>query len=437
MSKTNPTSRRDFLKLAAASGVALHSAGFASELLAAQPAAPGYLPQSGGNQSLVVIFLRGGADFMNIVVPYGDPDYPIHRPTLAMDLDDSLVKLDKTFGLHPAMASLQPLWGAGKLAPIVCAGSVHRTRSHFDAQDWMEFAAPGDRTMRQGWLNRYLTITEKKDSEASEFRALGMQELLPRSLRGNYPVLAVPRSLTNKKSSRTLDAFERFYGEGGMDMEGGAMMSGDREEDAAGVVESGRITIETLRRLQEIVAASEKKSKSQTVSGSSYPSSRFADQLKKIALVLKAGEGLEVAGVDYNGWDDHNQEGSVDGKMATRLRDFSSSISAFCQDLGPNLDRTTILVMTEFGRTVRENGNNGTDHGHGSSMLVIGGGVKGGQVHGDWRGLKDDALYQARDLAVTTDFRDVFNAVLENSLGFEPPKEFFPGYKPVRMKDLF
>ena len=109
-----------------------------------------------------------------------------------MDLDDSLVKLDKTFGLHPAMASLQPLWGAGKLAPIVCAGSVHRTRSHFDAQDWMEFAAPGDRTMRQGWLNRYLTITEKKDSEASEFRALGMQELLPRSLRGNYPVLAVP-----------------------------------------------------------------------------------------------------------------------------------------------------------------------------------------------------------------------------------------------------
>jgi len=437
MSQTNPPSRRDFLKLAAISGVALHSSSFAAQLLAAQPVSPGYLPQEGGNQSLVVIFLRGGADFMNIVVPYGDPDYPAFRPTLAMNLDAGLIKLDKTFGLHPAMASLQPLWSAGKLAPVVCAGSNHPTRSHFDAQDWMEFAAPGDRTVRQGWLNRYLAITEKPTTEASDFRALGMQELLPRSLRGNYPVLAVPRSLTKKKSSLTLDAFERFYGEGGTDMEGGAAMSGAREDDAAGVVESGRITIETLRRLQEIVAASDKKNANQTVSGSSYPDSTFANRLKQIALVLKAGEGLEVSGLDYGGWDDHSQEGTVDGKMATRLRDLSNSLSAFCQDLGPTLARTTILVMTEFGRTVKENGNNGTDHGHASTMLVMGGGVKGGQVHGDWRGLKDDALYQGRDLAVTTDFRDVYNAVLENALGFEAPKDFFPGYKPNKMKTLF
>ena len=437
MSNNKHTSRRDFLKLAAASGVALHSSSFAQQLLAAQPAAFSASMQKGAAKSLVVIYLRGGADFMNMVVPFGEPEYASRRPTLAMNLDAGLVKLDKTFALHPSMSALHPLWSAGKLAPIVCAGSDHPTRSHFDAQDWMEFAAPGDRAMRQGWLNRYLSFTEASGTQASEFRALGMQELLPRSLRGDFPVLAVPRSLTNKKSSRTLDAFERFYGEGDASMEGGSQMAGLRENDPAGVVESGRITIHTLRRLQEIIAASEKRSKGQTVSGSSYPESRFADRLKKIALVLKAGEGLEVAGVDYNGWDDHSQQGSLDGKMATRLRDFSSSLSAFCQDLGPTLDHTTILVMTEFGRTVSENGNNGTDHGHGGAMLVIGGGVRGGKIHGDWRGLKDDALYQGRDLAVTTDFRDVFQTVLEHGLGFEPPKNFFPGYKAVRVKGLF
>lgn len=437
MVQNKQTSRRDFLKLAAAGGVALNSGVFANQLLAAESVAPGYLPQDGSNQSLVVIFLRGGADHMNVIVPYGDPDYQAHRPTLAMDLDSGLIKLDKTFGLHPAMASLQSLWAAGKLAPIVCAGSPHTTRSHFDAQDWMEFAAPGNRTVRQGWLNRYLATTEKKGDNVSEFRALAMQELLPRSLRGNYPVLAVPSSLTKKKSSRTLDAFERFYGEGGDKLEGGEMMSGEREDDAAGVVKSGRITIETLRRLQGIIAASEKKNKNATVSGSSYPEGRFGQRLKQIALVLKAGEGLEVAGIDYGGWDDHAQEGGSEGKMADRLRDLSGGISAFCQDLGPALDRTTVLVMTEFGRTVSENGNSGTDHGHGGAMFVIGGGVKGGQVHGDWRGLKAENLYQGRDLAVTTDFRDVFNAVLENSLGFEPPSGFFPDYKPSRLKKLF
>ncbi|MDP7061453.1 MAG: DUF1501 domain-containing protein, partial [Planctomycetota bacterium] len=369
MSHNNETSRRDFLKLAAASGLALQSGAFANRLLATDAIAPGYVPQNGSNKALVVIFLRGGADPMNMLIPYGDPNYAAHRPTLAMDLDSGLIKLDKTFGLHPAMTSLQSLWAAGKLAPIVCAGSPHTTRSHFDAQDWMEFAAPGNRGVRDGWLNRYLAATQKKGDNVSEFRALGMQELLPRSLRGGYPVLAVPSSLTKKKSSRNLDAFERFYGEGGM-LEGGEMMSGEREDDAAGVVKSGRITIETLRRLQAIVAAAEKKNKGTTVSGSSYPDSRFGQRLKQIALVLKANEGLEVAGIDYNGWDDHAQEGGAEGRMADRLRDFSTGISAFCQDLGPSLDNTTIVVMTEFGRTVKENGNSGTDHGHGGSMFV-------------------------------------------------------------------
>lgn len=435
------TSRRDFLRLMGAAGLLSQVDPFTSRLLAR---APGYgfdtpsVPQDGGKPALVVIFMRGAADALNMIVPVGDPDYEAARPTLAMAQADGLLELDKTFSMHPALGALMPQWEAGNLAPIVNAGSPHRTRSHFDAQDWMEFGAPGDRTLREGWLNRYLEVTKpKKGTEASEFRALGMQELLPRSLRGKYPVLAVPTSLGRRKTDKTLDRFEQFYGDADPMMEGG--MGGRREDDAAGVVESGRITIETLRRFGEIVKAGEKKrgDKPTTVSGSTYPDSKFGQRMKQIALVLRADEGLEVAGIDYGGWDDHTREGSIEGNMANRMTDFARSLGAFCQDLGPRMQNTTVLVMTEFGRTVRENGNNGTDHGHGGCMFVIGGGVKGGKVHGDWTGLKENDLYQGRDLAVTTDFRDVYHAVLANTLGFEAPKEFFPGYKVNKLKGLY
>ena len=428
------TTRRDFLRLAATAGILSQVDPFTSRLFAA--------PQSPTGSALVVIFLRGAADAMNMLVPLGDPNYEALRPTIASTIAEGVVPLDKTFGLHPAMKSLKPLFDAGQFAPIVCAGSPHQTRSHFDAQDWMEFAAPGDRTMRNGWINRYLEISQPKKSSASEFRALGMQELLPRSLRGTYPVLAVPTSLGRRKTGRTLDRFEQFYGDGGGMLEGGSAMSGQREADPSGVVQSGRITIETLRRFGEIIEVAEKKKKKakrekQTVSGSSYPKSKFATRLKQIALVLRANEGLEVAGIDYNGWDDHTQEGGIEGRMADRMTDFSKSLAAFCQDLGPQLDTTSILVMSEFGRTCRENGNSGTDHGHGGNMLLMGGGVKGGKVHGDWRGLGETDLYQGRDLAVTTDFRDVMKEVLENGLGFEPPKEFFPQYKASGVRGLY
>lgn len=428
------TTRRDFLRLAATAGILSQVDPFTSRLFAA--------PQSPTGSSLVVIFLRGAADSMNMLVPLGDPGYEAMRPTIASTIAEGVVPLDKTFGLHPAMKSLKPWFDAGKFAPIVCTGSPHQTRSHFDAQDWMEFAAPGDRTMRNGWINRYLEATKPKQDSASEFRALGMQELLPRSLRGSYPVLAVPTSLGRRKASKTLDRFEQFYGDSGEMMEGGASMSGQREEDSAGVVQSGRITIQTLRRFGEIVEVAEKKKKkaireNQTVSGPIYPNSRFANRLQKIALVLRANEGLEVAGIDYGGWDDHTQEGGVEGRMADRMTDLSRSLAAFCQDLGPQLETTSILVMSEFGRTCHENGNSGTDHGHGGSMLLLGGGVKGGKVHGDWRGLGAADLYQGRDLAVTTDFRDVMKEVLENGLGFEPPKEFFPQYQASGVRGLY
>jgi uncharacterized protein (DUF1501 family) len=374
------TTRRDFIKFAAAAGLAAQAGPFTGKALAAA-AAPGYTPGR-GTKALVVIYLRGGADPLNMCIPYGDKNYRLSRPTLRFGEEEGLIPLDDMFGLHPAMTPLHRAWNDGALAPIICTGSPHPTRSHFDAQDWMEFAAPGDRTCRQGWLNRYLTTTHTED--ASGFRALGMQELLPRSLRGIYPVLAVPRSMNSRKSDKTLDAFEKFYGDGSGVMEGGSEMMGQREDDSAGVVESGRVTIETLRRFKEIIGKQKRREEGETVSGSVYPEGRFGSRLKQIGMVIKAQEGLEIAGIDYGGWDDHANEGGVEGRMADRMRDVATGLGAFYQDLGPRMADTTVLVMP-----------------------------------------------------VNTDFRDVFHSVLSNSLNFEPGKEFFPGYSTKGLKDLF
>jgi len=439
--KSSDLTRRRFLQFTAAAAGATQFGALGSRIWAQPATALAPFAARGEGRSLVVLFLRGAADVLNMVIPYGDPNYEAKRPTLASSLADGLIKLDDTFALHPAMAPLEREWAAKMFAPIVCTGSPHTTRSHFDAQDWMEFAAPGNRSMRQGWVNRYLAATETKG--ASEFRALGLQQLLPRSFRGMYPVLAVPANAGRRRSGKTLDRFEDFYGDGSDMMEGGDSMKGNREDDAAGVVSSGRVTIETLRRFQQIVAEGEREARlrqkggTETVSGTSYPDSRFGKALRTLSVVLKADAGVEASGLDFGGWDDHAQEGSIEGRMADRMSDLARGLSAFAGDLGPQMARTTVVVMSEFGRTVRENGNNGTDHGHGSTMLVLGGGVKGGQVHGDWRGLADDALYQGRDLAVTTDFRDVLYNILGNGLGFEAPKGFFPDYSPSVIKGLY
>jgi uncharacterized protein (DUF1501 family) len=381
-----------------------------------------------------------------MLLPWKDPDFVTGRQTLHLTEADGLVPLDDQFALHPGLAPLKAAWDAKLLAPIVCAGSPHPTRSHFDAQDWMEYAAPGDRSVRDGWMNRFLAATGR--SGASEFRALGMQDLLPRSLRGQYKVLAVPTNLDRKRGGQTLDRFEDFYGDGSDLMEGGEDMMGERDDDETGVVESGRMTIDTLRRFQEIVgdgnAAARQdprdrrrardEAETVAVSPDAYPDSQFGRRLGILSKVIRADAGLEVAGLDYGGWDDHTNAGGASGKMAGRMKDLAQSLHAFITELGGRMATTTILLVTEFGRTVRENGNNGTDHGHGGVMWVIGGGVKGGQVHGKWDGLAPKALYQGRDLTVSTDFRDVYASVLENSFGFEPGKDFFPGHKLTRLK---
>ena len=413
----NNTSRREFLLASATAGAALSGL-----RLWARPFVPigvaGVAAPSTG--AVVVIYLRGGADWLNMVVPWKDPVYQQSRPTLGLNLEHGLVPLDSHFALHPALSPLKKLWDSKQFAPVLCTGSPHGTRSHFDAQDFMERGAPGLRNITSGWLNRYLQASPAK--ETSDFRALAMQELLPRSLRGDFPALAVPTKMDRRKGRKTLDTFERFYGGGDGD---GGMMGTDNDEN---VVRSGQMTISTLRSFQDIVAAAKS---GDTVK---YPDSKFGSRMKTLAIVIKAQCGLEVGALDYTGWDHHINQGGTDGKQNLMLADYAASMSAFCADLGPLLDSTTIVTMTEFGRTVRENGNNGTDHGRASGMFLIGGGVNGGRIHGDWLGLTPGVLADGRDLPVTTDFRDVMAACLRSSFNFKLPKDFFPGYKPGKVK---
>lgn len=404
------------------------------------------LREQGHPPTLVAIYLRGGADPLNAIVPAGDPDYYTVRPTIAIparsDNPDSpaVIPLTNLFGLHPALAPLHKLYEAKRMAAIMCTGSTHPTRSHFDAQDFMERAAPGIKTVTEGWLNRYLTAT--KSNADRSLRALSMQPTLPRSLRGEYPVLAVPTGGAN----RAMNAFERMYScegdaearkmnglpaednkpaadDGPRVSSGPAIAPIEKAEDDLNqlIAETGQESIEKLRHLNGVVKAG---------ADGKYPDTPLARQLADIAKVIKAGEGLEVAAIDYNGWDHHAYQGGNQGTMANMLGTLAEAIRAFHDDLGTHMDKTLVLVMSEFGRTVYENGNNGTDHGHGGFMLAVGGMVRGGGIYGKWTGLDKKNLYQNRDLPVHVDFRVVFAEALYALFGFHADKtEFFPEYK--------
>ena len=392
--------------------------------------------------TLLVIFLRGGADALNVVVPYADERYYELRPTIAIPAESSegqegVLRLDDEFGLHPALASLMPAWKEKRLAPILNVGSPHPTRSHFDAQDFMEYAAPGLRTVRAGWLNRYLALSDRARAKAGDqvqagqpegLRVLAMQGLLPRSLRGDVPVLAVPEKKV-LGDDELLDVFGPLYGESATGEPADAAMGGERDERDA-VLESGRDTVQALERFRAIVDGSPN-------AAGDYPPGRLGSALSDLARVIRAGEELELAALDVIGWDTHINQGGTRGLMADLLSNLGDSLAAFMNDLGEHRERTLVLAMTEFGRTCKENGNYGTDHGHGGLMLLLGGGVAGGKVHGRWNGLSEKSLYESRDLRVTTDFRDVFAEVLLQHFRFETPADFFPGYEPERVRKLF
>ncbi len=413
--------RRDFLKTTG--GAILGT--WASGALGPAPACAG--PDAGADAetpTLVVLYLRGGADPLGMVIPYADPLFYDLRPTISVgrpDQEDGCLPIAPGFGLHPAMKSLHALYEKGLFAPIVSVGSSHPTRSHFDAQDFMEYAAPGVRSITEGWLNRYLSATSEGKKKEVELRALAAQPLLPRSLRGAFPVLAVPE----ERAMGAMDAFEEVYCGGANP---GPGMDARREADKdSKILAAGNNTIRKLRFLQKILATAEG-----THAEVEYPQGPLGRQFQGIAQVIKANCGLEVAAVDYNGWDQHANAGSTDGQMARMLAQVSESIAAFVRDLGAErMRKVLVLTMSEFGRTVKENGNNGSDHGHGGIMLAVGGPVKGGKVYGKWTGLEASTLWEGRDLPVHTDFRLVFAEVLRSFLGFARTDAFFPDWKPA------
>jgi uncharacterized protein (DUF1501 family) len=370
---------------------------------------------SGRRKTLIAIFQRGAVDGLNMIVPFGESNYYNLRPNIAIPKPDgnnqeTAINLNGFFGLHPSMSSLKPLWDSKRLAIVHASGSPDNTRSHFDAQDYMESATPGLKSTRDGWLNRYLQ--NKKDEQHSLFRAVSMTQQMPRALQGNAPVLAIS-NLANfairagKSSESVQGGFEAIY-------------SRSKNETLS---DTGRETFEAINYLKQANPSQYKPE-----NGAQYPRNPFGNSLLQIAQLIKAGVGLEIAFTDIGGWDTHVNEGNGRGQLANLLQQFSSGLAALYQDLGQRMDDVVIVTMSEFGRTVKENGNRGTDHGHANAMMVLGNSVRGGNVYGNWPGLKSDQLYEGRDLALTTDFRDVFGEIVTRHLRASDLKAVFPGY---------
>ena len=364
------------------------------------------------NKRLVVIFQRGAADGLNIVVPHGEAQYYAMRPSINIPRK-SVIDLNGFFGLHPSLSAFQPLWQQGHLAIVHAAGSPDTTRSHFDAQDFMETGTPGVKATEDGWLNRSLRNLPAAAQKASAFRAIALGPSLPRILSGSEPAVAMNNindfsvGGKNPKASPAANAFEAMY-----DHSSDSVLHGTGEE-----------TFDAVKMLKAADPG-----KYTPAAGANYPKGRFGDSLRQLAQLIKANLGVQVAFADIGGWDHHVNEGSTEGQLANVLGDFSQSIAAFWTDLGDLGEDTVVVTMSEFGRTARENGNRGTDHGHANVMFVLGGPVKGGKVYGRWPGLADSQLYEGRDLALTTDFRQVIGEAVARHLGNKNLANVFPGY---------
>ncbi len=385
--------RRSFLKSA---GLSLFGAAAPRLMRRTASALPG--KRAGGRKVLVVLFQGGGADGLNMVIPFGEKDYFSLRPTIAIPAPRdarardgrTAIDLDGFFGLHPSLASMKPLFDARQLAVIHAVGSPDNTRSHFEARDYAETATPGVRSTRDGWLNRYLEANPT--AGATPFRAVALGTRLPLTLRGRASCLGLD-NLTDFRSAGVSST-----------------------KPAGGNLEA----IRTLRRLAAHGYA--------PANGARYPEGRLGNALQQVAWLIKAGVGLEAAFVEAGGWDTHANEGGVEGQLANNLQQLGDSLAAFHQDLGRRMESVLVLTMSEFGRAARENGNRGTDHGHGNAMFVVGGPVKGGKVYGRWPGLGPGQLHEDGGLGVTTDFRDVLAEVAVRHLGAQDTGQMFPGY---------
>src|SRR5881397_185348 len=339
---------------------------------------------------LVAVFQRGAVDGLSMVTPHGDPGYAGVRPTIGLQPpgrgeSERAVDLDGFFALHPALAPLVPLWSNRALAVVHACGSPDTTRSHFDAQDYMETGTPGEKATADGWLARAVR---------GGIGAISMQSLERFDVRAGA-------------DSTARAGFESLYEQGVRDLLHG----------------TGRETFDAVKMLRSAGAA-----RIAPANGAEYPRVPLGEALRQIAQLVKADVGLEVAFADMQGWDTHVGQGAERGQLALRFRDFGAALAAFAQDLGDKMSDVVVLTMSEFGRTVAENGNRGTDHGHATAMLVLGGGVRGGRLYGRWPGLAYHQLFEGRDLAVTTDFRTLFTEVATRHLG-APSAPLFPGFR--------
>ncbi|HJU66359.1 MAG TPA: DUF1501 domain-containing protein [Gemmatimonadaceae bacterium] len=384
----------------------------------------GELRRSAKGKILICLFQRGAADALNMVVPHGEAEYYALRPTIAIPRpkrgdNATAIDLDGFFGLHPALSPFESLWQRGLLAPIHAVGSPSSTRSHFDAQDYMESGTPDRKGTPDGWLNRYLATrgtcaecltTREAAASESPFRAVAMSAQTPRILQGPAPTVAMSSidQFTVRATGSDVQRLEALYRTGSADIIHG----------------TGAETFDAVKMLR-----SANPQRYQPANAAQYPRSPFGEGLRQIAQLIKADIGLEVAFTDVGGWDTHVNQGGAAGQLAARLTDFSRAIAALVTDLGDRMEDVLIVTMSEFGRMARQNGSGGTDHGHAGALFVIGGSVRGGKVYGLWPGLAREQLYEGRDLALTTDFRGVFAEVVARHLGGADPAALFPGFE--------
>lgn len=417
-------SRRTFLKrgalaLVSVGSIPMWGPSFLQQLVfAAEPT------RAGGRKILICLFQRGAVDGLSMVVPYGDKNYYAVRSEIAISQPtqkagaEGVLDLNGFFGFHPSMAALLPVYKSGHLALIQACGSPSSTRSHFDAQDFMECGVANDKSIRSGWLNRTLLACPEDRARMTSFRAVAMTAMLPRSLQGDYEALAIPDLKAfgvrdgsgfsgGLPSATAASGFEGMY-EGAVD----SVMHGTGKEafDAIDALKSADPT------------------KYSPQNGAQYPNGAFGRSLMQIAQLIKANLGLEVAFAEIGGWDTHANQGGATGQLANRFTEFSKSLAALYQDLGDRMADVVILTMSEFGRTIHQNGNRGTDHGHANCFMVLGGPVRGGKVYGRWPGLAREQLYEGRDLALTTDYRDVFAEIAQKHLGARNLPKIFPDF---------
>lgn len=417
--------RRIFLKQGALAFVCMGAGPMWGPNFLRQTAFAADLGSSNSNKTLICIFQRGAVDGLSMVVPYGDPYYYQNRQDISLAApsqaaaESGTLDLDGYFGFHPALAPLLPLYKQGHLAPIQACGSPNASRSHFDSQDLMESGVDENKSVQDGWLNRLLGCCPEDAAKKTAFRAVSMTPVIPRSFQGDQDSLAI----------RDLDTFG-MAGDSSATMAGPTGTANGFESMYGAAVDTvlhgtARESFDALGMLKQVRTANYR-----PANGAAYPQGAFGRNLKQIAQLIKANVGVQVAFAEVDGWDTHANQGGAKGQLSTRLGAFAQALAALHQDLGDRMADVVVVTMSEFGRAVKQNGNRGTDHGHGTCFFALGGSIKGGKVYGDWPTLAPDKLFQNRDLAVTTDFRDVFGEICSRHFGvsMDAMPKLFPQY---------